>query len=61
MANPIKLMFLLIGFLLLGWAVSNVDLTIVASLLVELGYGFILLAMERASPGNAVYAHPALL
>ena len=43
MTNSIKLIFLLVGFLLLGWAISSVDLTIVASLLIELGYGFILI------------------
>ena len=43
MAKPIKLVFLLVGFLLLGWAVSTVNLTIVASLLVELGFGFIII------------------
>ena len=43
MAKSIKLIFLLVGFLLLGWAVSTVNLTIVASLLVELGFGFIII------------------
>ena len=43
MAKPIKLIFLLVGFLLLGWAVSTVDLTVVANLLIKLGYGFIII------------------
>ena len=40
MAKSIKLIFLLVGFLLLGWAVSTVDLTVVLNLLIKLGYGF---------------------
>jgi len=38
----LKLIFLLFGCLLLGWAVSSVNLLAVANLLIKLGYGFII-------------------
>ena len=43
MTKSVKLIFLLVGFLLLGWAISAVDLTLVLNLLIKLGYGFILI------------------
>jgi len=42
MMKPLKLIFFLIGCLLLGWAVSTVDLLAVFNLLIKLGYGFII-------------------
>ena len=43
MMKPLKLIFFLIGCLLLGWAVSTVDLLAVFNLLIKLGYGFIII------------------
>ena len=45
MTKFVKLIFLLVGFLLLGWAISNVDLTVVANLLIKMGYGFIIILL----------------
>jgi putative membrane protein len=42
MMKYLKLIFLLFGCLLLGWAVSSVNLLAVANLLIKLGYGFII-------------------
>ena len=39
----IKLLFLFVGFLLLGWAVSTVNLKMVLNLLIQLGYGLIII------------------
>jgi glycosyltransferase 2 family protein len=41
--KKLKLIFFLIGCLLLGWAVSTVDLMAVTNLLIKLGYGFIII------------------
>ena len=49
MTKPLKLIFLLIGCLLLGWAVSTVDLLAVADLLIKLGYGFIIILILYSS------------
>ena len=49
MTKPLKLIFLLIGCLLLGWAVSTVDLLVVADLLIKLGYGFIIILILYSS------------
>ena len=49
MTKSIKLIFLLAGFLLLGWAVSTVDLMAVLNLLFKLGYGFIIILIIYAS------------
>lgn len=43
MMKYLKIIFLLIGCLLLGWAVSTVDLLVVADLLIDLGYGFVVI------------------
>ena len=43
MTKSLKLIFLLIGCLLLGWAISTIDLMAVANLLIKLGYGFIII------------------
>ena len=43
MSRSIKLIFLLLGLSLLGWAVSTVDLTVVGKLLLQLGTGFLLI------------------
>ncbi len=43
MSRSIKLIFLLLGIFLLGWAVSTVDLTVVGKLLLQLGTGFLLI------------------
>ena len=43
MSRSIKLIFLLLGISLLGWAVSTVDLTVVGKLLLQLGTGFLLI------------------
>jgi len=43
MKKSLKLLFLLVGFLLLGWAVSRVDLITVANLLINLGYGLVII------------------
>ena len=43
MSRSIKLIFLLLGTSLLGWAVSTVDLTVVGKLLLQLGTGFLLI------------------
>ena len=42
MMKYLKLIFLLFGCLLLGWAVSSVNLLAVTNLLIKLGYGFII-------------------
>jgi glycosyltransferase 2 family protein len=39
--KSLKLIFLLIGCLLLGWAISTVDLLAVVNLIINFGYGFI--------------------
>ena len=49
MMKTLKLIFLLIGCLLLGWAVSTVDLLAVADLLTKLGYGFIIILILYGS------------
>ena len=49
MMKTLKLIFLLIGCLLLGWAVSTVDLLAVANLLTKLGYGFIIILILYGS------------
>ena len=49
MTKLLKLIFLLIGCLLLGWAVSTVDLLAVADLLIKLGYGFIIILILYSS------------
>ena len=43
MMKYLKVIFLLIGCFLLGWAISTVDLLLVADLLVKLGYGFVII------------------
>ncbi len=43
MTKSLKLVFLLIGCLLLGWAISTIDLIAVANLIIKLGYGFIII------------------
>ena len=45
MTKSLKLIFLLIGFLMFGWAVSAVDMTVVFSLLMKLGAGFIIMLL----------------
>ena len=49
MTKALKLVFLLIGCLLLGWAVSTVDLVAVVNLLLKLGYGFIIILILYSS------------
>ena len=49
MKRSIKLIFLLVGFALLGWAISTVDLTAVANLLIKMGYGFIIILIVYTS------------
>ena len=49
MTKALKIVFLLIGCLLLGWAVSTVDLVAVANLLLKLGYGFIIILIIYGS------------
>jgi len=45
MPKLIKLIFLLVGISLFGWAVSSVDLTVVASLIIKLGFGFLFIIL----------------
>ena len=42
MSRSVKLIFLLLGISLFGWAVSTVDLAVVGKLLLQLGTGFLL-------------------
>ena len=49
MKQSIKLVFFLVGFLLLGWAIYTVDLTAVANLLIELGSGLIIILLIYGS------------
>ena len=49
MKKYVKLVFLLVGFLLLGWAVSAVDLNTVKDLLIGLGFGFIVILLIYGS------------
>ena len=49
MTKALKIVFLLIGCLLLGWAVSTVDLVAVVNLLLKLGYGFIIILIIYGS------------
>ena len=49
MTKSLKLIFLLIGCLLLGWAISTIDLMAVANLLFKLGYGFIIILIIYGS------------
>ena len=49
MKKSIKLIFLVDGFLLLGWAISTVDLTVVANLLFKVSYGFIIILIVYTS------------
>jgi len=43
MTKSIKLVFLLVGFLLLGWSVWTINLIMVLGLLIKLGFGFIVI------------------
>ena len=43
MSKFIKLAFLIVGCLFLGWAISAVDMTIVVNLLKKLGGGFLII------------------
>ena len=45
MPKFIKLAFLIVGFLFLGWAISAVDMAGVLNLLKKLGGGFLIILM----------------
>ena len=45
MSKSIKLAFLIVGCLFLGWAISTVDMASVLSLLKKLGGGFLIILM----------------
>jgi len=49
MKRSIKLIFLLVGFSLFVWAISTVNLIVVANLLIKMGYGFIIILIIYGS------------